>query len=206
MILNSEDYNIFTKGPYMTLPIIHSLSLPVEIEKRLKVTLHEEKPIKVGNHQAFFTNAHPVIFRHYHAENILLDYDMTQKLIDFYYHIKGGRAYFGLKDPFLSTIQGQQIGVGDGARRDFPLYVSVSGYDESNILPLSESIALYINGTMTHNYTLSEEYMISFEAPIDPQAVITADFDFDFKVRFLEEGLDITPQENLFQVSFQLGL
>jgi uncharacterized protein (TIGR02217 family) len=108
-----------------------------------------------------------------------------------FFRARKGRAYgFRFKDWSDFLVSGQQIGIGDGALKDFQLFKTYhsGGITETRIIkkPVSNSVHIYFNnvlqnGGFTVDYTSGIVTMTS--AP-ENNVIITASFEFDVPVRF----------------------
>lgn len=115
--------------------------------------------------------------------------EQYSRLLTFFRARKGKTFGFRFKDWFDYKATNQIIGTGDGTKTKFQLikrYADDAGEDIRKInKPVKETLIIYVGGQLLKNwicdYTTGE---ITFSAPPELGAVITADFQFDVPVRF----------------------
>jgi uncharacterized protein (TIGR02217 family) len=101
---------------------------------------------------------------------------------------------FLFEDPSDNTAVGQQIGTGDGIATKFQLgrslVISSAAFFEAITAPEVLS-TVYLNGTPTAAYTLdSNTGIVTFTSPPGGGVVITADFTYFFRCRFMNDRQD----------------
>ena len=115
-----------------------------------------------------------------------------QTLIGFY------NARLGQFDPFLfndtftpdNAVTGQQVSTGDGVTTVFQLIRTFGGFTEPVTAPNLVS-AVSLNGTATTGYSVDPATgLVTFAVAPAAGAVITADFTYYWRVRFLADSYD----------------
>ncbi len=114
-----------------------------------------------------------------------------QSLMGFFLQLMGQAGVFLYTDPDDKTAAGQSIGVGDGATQCFVMGRTLGGFNE----PVSwvASIAnVYLNGVVqpNGNYVLEQPNTLAFYQAPGAGVAITADFNFAFQCRFLDDQMD----------------
>lgn len=130
----------------------------------------------------------------YNVLHAIKNQAQIDELIIFFRKMRGKAYAFRFKDwaDFLATAQ--EIGVGDGAHKNFQL---VKNYDSSSRIiskPVSGSVTVYIDGVeQTSGVAVdSTSGIVSFVTAPAVDEVITADFEFDVPVRFDTDYLPVT--------------
>lgn len=132
-----------------------------------------------------------------------------QKIGGFFLARKGAFDDFLYRDPSDCQVEGQEIGTGDGARTTFQLVRSFGEFDEpmkkvegaieapinataGGPAPPEGSPTIYIDGARQTTYTISTSGLVTFPAPPANGAIVTADFSFYFRCRFMRDELEFT--------------
>jgi len=135
-----------------------------------------------------------------------------QTLGGFFLARRGKFDSFLFRDPSDYKVEGQVLGIGDGARSAFQLIRSFGEFDEpiKNVegvvanppilvtggtptFPLSEyGPTLYVDGVESSTYSISSTGLVTI-LPIPPVgAVVSADFTFYFRCRFNQDEAEFT--------------
>lgn len=125
-----------------------------------------------------------------------------RELIAFFRARRGAAQAFRFEDPFDHSSNGmtgepaptdQAIGEGDGERTDFALVKDYDGQIRRITRPASGSVRVAVDGDeQTGGWTLSAKGVVSFAAPPEEGAAISAGFRFDVPVRFAEDRLEVS--------------
>lgn len=107
-----------------------------------------------------------------------------QQIIGFFNARRGAFDDFLYEDPTDNHVTGQSIGAGNGAAKEFQLVRSYGGFAEP-IRAVKGIPLVKINGEAVSQFEVNNTGLITFDNP--PQGVITATFDFYYRVRFLED-------------------
>ncbi len=123
-----------------------------------------------------------------------------QTLLGFYLTVAGSLGVFLYRDQIFNAQTGGPSGTGDGVTTTFPFVRVV----DSAIEPASwvtGSPTVYVNGTAATGWTLVQPNNIVFASAPTMGAVITADFEYSFLCRFLEDTGDYEQlMINLFEM------
>lgn len=125
-----------------------------------------------------------------------------ETLIAFFRARRGPAAAFRFRDPFDSSSNGmtatpmatdQEIGTGDGAATQFPLFKQYGTGEQRRITrPVVGSVRIAIDGTeLATGWTLHDKGVVEFDQPPPAGAVVTAGFLFDVAVRFAEDRIEV---------------
>jgi uncharacterized protein (TIGR02217 family) len=122
---------------------------------------------------------------------------------------RGAYGTFLFRDPSDSWVLGQQIGVGDASATTFQLQRAMGmalpggGFLEPIVAP-DVVHAIYLNGITQDPSTYSVELttgLVTFDIAPSSGLVITADFSFYFRCRFVDDKYDF---ENFMHQLWQL--
>jgi uncharacterized protein (TIGR02217 family) len=119
-----------------------------------------------------------------------------QTLVGFILGQAGMFAPFLFNDTTDNTVVGQQIGVGNGTQTAFPLVRAIAGYIEP-IYYCNSLNNVYLSGALQPSgfiLTQSGYYgpdTVTFASPPANGVPVTADFNFYFVCRFLQDDPDI---------------
>ena len=123
-------------------------------------------------------------------------YSELQQIVGFFLARQGQFDSFLLdlaqltRKPLDSTVNGQPIGTGDGSTTSFQLVRNLGGYLEQVQNPAGQSATVYVAGvkkTQGTDYTISNG-QVSFASPPVSGALITADFQWLWRVRFAQDS------------------
>ncbi len=136
-------------------------------------------------------------------------FDELRTLIGFYMSCRGGYDAFLFRDPADCEITGQYLGIGDSSATVFQLQRTMGtklpggGFAEPIVAP-NNIHAIYFDGIIQNsaNYTVDTGTgRITFLQPPPAGLVITADFSYWFRCRFLDDRSDF---ENFMYGLWQL--
>lgn len=120
-----------------------------------------------------------------------------------FFEARFGKAYsFRFKDPFDNkscvpefaiSAQDQQIGIGNGAKTQFQLVKNYGDYQRPIVLPKTHNVQIAIDGALiaSNFYSVAEDGIVTLQTAPSNNAIITAGFEFDCKVRFEIENLEM---------------
>ena len=146
--------------------------------------------------------------RRYDAGTGIRNKDDLQKVVGFFEERRGRLYGFRYHDPLDHkscapsqdpSPQDQELGVGDGTQRTFPLVKrygdEFAPYDRAIALPVAGKLEVAVAGLVRHrgtDYTF-DDGAVNFAPYATPQsgAVVTAGFVFDVPVRFDTDRLDV---------------
>lgn len=112
-------------------------------------------------------------------------------IMGFFMTCQGSFAAWLFKDPDDYLVESGLCGVADGAITSFPFLRSMGGfYEQIGQVDESNTINIYVDGVLQDpgDYTLNGNEFIFDVAPASGD--VTADFQFYFVCRFLEDQLD----------------
>jgi uncharacterized protein (TIGR02217 family) len=142
-------------------------------------------------------------------DNPAADYDELRTLLGFYMLCQGAFGTFLFQDPSDYQATGQAIGTGNAAQTLFQLVRAIGaalpggGFAEPILAPNLVS-AVYLNGVVQSPAAYSVDPntgLVSFTAPPGNGAVVSADFSFYFRCRFIDDSYDF---ENFMYRLWQL--
>ncbi len=126
------------------------------------------------------------------------------ELVGFFRARRGPARGFRIMDPFdhssngmtgTPTMLDQLIGIGDGARADFPLIKSY-GAGEPQVRPITrprvDTLVVSVGGVASTAWTLGGKGVIRLLVAPPARTEVRAGFLFDVPVRFAEDRLDIS--------------
>ena len=140
--------------------------------------------------------------RHYNAIAGLKNSSQANEIMSFF-EARFGLLYgFRFRDPLdnrsadLISPTDQRLGIGDGTTTMFQLRKAYG--DEPHIYwrpitkPVGGTVLCALDGLQTIAFQVDAlTGVITFDAPPNPGAIVTAGFEFDVPVRFANESLDI---------------
>ena len=116
--------------------------------------------------------------------------DSLQSLMGFYLQCQGQYGSFLYTDPTDNGVTGQIIGIGDGAMETFSFQRTLGGFTEP-VSWLASVAHVYLNGVaQASGWSLVQPNRLSFATPPEFDVVVTADFDYAFVCRFLDDQED----------------
>lgn len=143
------------------------------------------------------------------AYEFLDDSDLVrdlQTIGGFFLARKGSFDSFLYRDESDCQVEGQLLGVGDGSRTAFQLIRSFGEFDEPiknvkgviytslnviggvSLLPVPDGAPrVYIDGVIPRDYSISTAGLLTFATPPPIGSVVSADFSFYFRCRFLQD-------------------
>ena len=142
-------------------------------------------------------------------DNPAAGYDELRTLLGFFMLCQGAFRTFLFQDPSDWQIDGQQIGVGDASTTAYQLQRTMGtslpggGFWEPITAPNVVS-AIYLNGISQAPTTYSVDPttgLVTFATPPGSGLIITADFTYFFRCRFIDDKYDF---ENFMYRLWQL--
>ena len=133
-------------------------------------------------------------------------YDELRTLAGFFLQTQGSFTPFLFSDPTDSSIEGQEIGAGNGTAVAFQLVRTMGyrlpgmGFNEPILAPNLVS-RVYLNGVVQDNLTYSANPatgILTFTSAPPNGAIITADFSYYFRCRFSDDTIEF--ENFLFQL------
>lgn len=119
-------------------------------------------------------------------------YDELRTLMGFYLLCQGAFNTFLFQDPTDFSVVGQGVGIGNGATTVFQLGRTMTGgFFEPVANISSSSLRVYFNGVLQINaglLTQSDWGILTFVVPPAIGTVITADFLYYFRCRFIQDS------------------
>jgi hypothetical protein len=120
-------------------------------------------------------------------------FDELRTLMGFFLLCRGAFGRFLYQDPTDFSVTGQGVGTGDGATTVFQLGRTMTGgFFEPVANIASSSLKVYFNGvqqSLGGLLTQSDWGIITFAVPPAIGTVITADFLYYFRCRFVDDSL-----------------
>lgn len=107
-------------------------------------------------------------------------------LAGFFLARKGQADSFLFDDVNDNAAVNQSIGAGDGSNKYFQLARSLGGFIEP-CENLNGSPSIFINGTLSTDYSLSSTGLITFTTAPSPGALITWSGSYYFRCRFMQD-------------------
>lgn len=111
-------------------------------------------------------------------------YEELRTLMGFFLRQQGSFQAFLYNDPTDYVVAGQQIAFGDGITTNFQLIRTFGGFSEPITQPTST--AIFVNGVSVAFSTLAYGVVQLAAAPA-AGALVTANFTYDFPVRFSDD-------------------
>jgi uncharacterized protein (TIGR02217 family) len=136
-------------------------------------------------------------------------FDELRTLMGFYLSCQGAYATFLFQDPNDCYVSNQYLGIGDSSTYTFQLQRTMGtalpngGFTEPVVAPNSIG-AIYLNGVIQDpaSYSIDANTgAISFSTPPINSIVITADFSYRFRCRFVDDSYNF---ENFMYRLWQL--
>lgn len=125
-----------------------------------------------------------------------------QTLMGFFNQVLGAWDTFRYQDeddyatinPTSGARVPTQIGVGDGATTQFQIGRNLGGFFEPlyDVNDAAYAHKIYLNAVLTSAYTISSSGLITFTSAPGSGVVITADFNYWWRVRFMDDTLDFS--------------
>ncbi|HEY0311039.1 MAG TPA: DUF2460 domain-containing protein [Allosphingosinicella sp.] len=125
-----------------------------------------------------------------------------ETLVAFFRARRGAAVAFRFEDPFDHSSSGmtaepgaadQLLGIGDGARTDFPLVKSYGDQVRRITRPVAGSVRVAVAGEeRASGWTLGPLGIVRFDTPPAAGAEVRAGFRFDVPVRFAEDRLSLS--------------
>ena len=129
-------------------------------------------------------------------DNPTAGYDELRTLMGFFMACQGAYATFLFRDPSDDRVAGQQIGIGNASTTVFQLQRAVGvtlpggGFQEPIVAP-NVATAVYLDGITQGpaSYSIdSNTGLITFETAPGSGLIITADFSYYFRCRFIDDS------------------
>jgi uncharacterized protein (TIGR02217 family) len=124
------------------------------------------------------------------------------ELLAFFRARRGAAKAFRFRDPFDASSNGmsggpgaadQLLGLGDGARTDFPLVKHYEDQERRITRPVAGSVRVSVDGVeRATGWTLGDKGVVTFAPPPGAGAAVRAGFRFDVPVRFEEDRLEVS--------------
>lgn len=112
------------------------------------------------------------------------------QLMAIFFRCKGAAGNFLLKDPDDFQCTAGQFGIGDGTSKAFQLVRPIGTDGDVDIVQnVNGPIVVSVNGTPTSAYAIDSNAVITFNVAPALNAVLTATFNYDFRLRFDEDTL-----------------
>ena len=136
-------------------------------------------------------------------------FDELRSLMGFYLLCQGAYGTFLFQDPSDFQISSQYLGIGDSSTYIFQLQrtmgtsLSGGGFTEPIVAP-NEIKAIYFDGIIQNSsiYSVNQSTgLVSFATPPSTGLVITADFSYWFRCRFIDDSYSF---ENFMYQLWQL--
>ena len=136
-------------------------------------------------------------------------YDELRTLMGFFMLCSGAFGAFLFQDPTDYQVSGQLIGIGDASQSTFQLQRNIGttlpggGFSEPIVAP-NIVVAVYFNGIRQDPATYSVDPsagLVAFSTAPGGGQIITADFSYYFRCRFVEDKYDF---ENFMHQLWQL--
>lgn len=113
-----------------------------------------------------------------------------KELIAFFRARRGAAVAFRFTDPFDHRAEDSLLGIGDGARTEFPLVKRYGDQVRRITRPVAGTARVFVAGVeRASGWTLEDRGIVRFEEAPDSGAEMRASFDFDVPVRFAEDWL-----------------
>lgn len=111
----------------------------------------------------------------------------TDKIMGFFGAVKGPLTPFLWRDLEDYQENGVRLGLGDGMNSNFYLIRNVGGYMADRVFDVvSGTLKVYVNGAPAE-YTPGADGLVSLNTAPDAGTVISADFEYYWRVCFAEE-------------------
>lgn len=115
-------------------------------------------------------------------------YDELRTFAGFFLQMQGAFQSFQFNDPTDNYVAGQVIGTGNSVRTTWQLVRTFGGFVEP--VYFVDVHAVYLDGTPTTLYTVYPTGLLTFNTEPPTGAVITADFAYNFNVRFADDAAE----------------
>ena len=113
-----------------------------------------------------------------------------QGLLGFYLQCQGQLGTFLYVDPTDCTAKGQVIAIGDGVTTAFTLVRTLGSFTEP-VSYVTQLNAVYLNGGAQSGYSLAVPNVLTLAAAPAAGVGVTADFNYAFLCRFLDDQQDL---------------
>jgi uncharacterized protein (TIGR02217 family) len=114
-----------------------------------------------------------------------------QSLLGFFLARRGAWDTFLFEDWEDKTATAQQIGVGNGTATQYQLVRTLGGYTEPT-KEIKGTPKIYLAGVEQQSgWSVNSTGLVTFTSPPGNGIVVTATFDFYWRVRFLEDELEL---------------
>lgn len=142
-------------------------------------------------------------------DNLAAGYDELRTLLGFFMLCQGAFGTFLFQDPSDCEATGQQIGVGDASTTTFQLQRTMGtalpdgGFLEPMVAP-NIVRSIYLDGITQNGASYSvaaDTGLVTFGTPPGSGLIITADFSYYFRCRFIDDKYDF---ENFMYRLWQL--
>jgi uncharacterized protein (TIGR02217 family) len=142
-------------------------------------------------------------------DNLAAGYDELRTLLGFFMLCQGAFGTFLFEDPSDCQTAGQQIGVGDASTTTFQLQRTMGtalpdgGFLEPIVAP-NIVRSIYLDGITQNGASYSVDAdtgLVTFSTPPGSGLIITADFSYYFRCRFIDDKYDF---ENFMYRLWQL--
>lgn len=135
----------------------------------------------------------------YKIKNCILS-EMEFEQFNVFFRARMGKNFaFRFRDNGDCKVVKQQIGMGDGFVKIFPLFKlyedQVASYYRRITKPVKGSLNLYIDNSPILANVNYEKGIIELEAPLPEDKILVADFMFDVAVRFGADNFEYNMQE-----------
>ena len=131
-------------------------------------------------------------------DNPAAGYDELHALLGFYMLCQGAFATFLFDDPYDDRVAGQALGTGNASQKQFQLVRSLGaslpggGVAEPVVAP-NQVASVYFDGVTQPpaSYTVDPATgLVSFASPPPYGEIVSADFSFYFRCRFVDDSYD----------------
>lgn len=125
-------------------------------------------------------------------DNLVNGVNELKTLMGFFCKRQGAFVNFYYKDPDDYIVSGQTLGTGDNVTARFQLCRNMGGFVEPIQNIVSGTSTIYFNGVTTTNYAIDNSGVVTFSPVPSLGALITADFQFYYKCRFLLDSSEFS--------------
>ena len=112
-------------------------------------------------------------------------------LAGFFLQRQGAYDSFLYTDPYDNTVNGQALATGDGYLKSFQLCRTFGGFVEP-MQNINGTPTIQVNGVTTSAWVMNPTGMVTFTTAPLAGAVITANFSYYFRCRFLDDVAEFT--------------
>lgn len=191
--------------------MFYEISFPQNLSLNFKKSIKFNNKINISNNgfeqiQSLWEKSKSVF--EINKEN--LNKEELEKIVSFFNIVKGNSIGFRFKDWFDYDAKKQILGTYNG-KKVFQLiknYFSVSNNGDSFLYtkiirkPISNTVSVYINNVQINNFLVNyNEGLIDVLYPLNDGDVVSADFQFEIPVRFMNDELKIVVEnKNLSKI------